>query len=98
MTIYTLGVWHVRRGREEEFVRAWDELAQWTVESGFESHGTLVRDREVPYRFVSFGPWPSIEAARAWRDSAGFGERLERLEELVDKFEPQTYDVVLRVG
>jgi heme-degrading monooxygenase HmoA len=98
VTIYTLAVWHVRRGREEEFVRAWDELAQWTVTSGFESHGTLVRDREVPYRFVSFGLWPSVEAAGAWRDSAGFRERIAHLQELVDKFEPQTYDVVLRVG
>ena len=98
MTVYTLGVWHVKRGREEEFVRAWDELARWTVESGHESHGTLVRDREVPYRFVSFGPWPSAEAARRWRESAGFRERFARLEELIDRFEPETLDVVMRVG
>jgi hypothetical protein len=52
----------------------------------------------VPYRFISFGPWPSAEAAGRWRDSAGFRERFERIEELVDRFEPQTLDVVLRVG
>ena len=98
MTVYTLGVWFVKKGREDEFIAAWDDLAQWTVENGYESHGTLVRDRDAPYRFVSFGPWPSAEAAGRWRDSAGFRERFERIEELVDRFEPQTLDVVLRVG
>jgi heme-degrading monooxygenase HmoA len=98
VTVYTLGVWFVKKGREEEFIRAWDELAQWTVESGYESHGTLVRDRDAPYRFISFGPWPSVEAAGAWRDSDGFRERFARIEELVDRFEPQTLDVVMRVG
>jgi heme-degrading monooxygenase HmoA len=98
VTVYTLGVWHVKAGREDDFVRAWDELAQWTLESGYESHGTLVRDRESPFRFVSFGPWPSAEAAGRWRDSDGFRERFARIEELVDRFEPQTLDVVMRVG
>ena len=98
MTVYTLGVWQVKAGREEDFVRAWDELAQWTLESGFESHGTLVRDREQPSRFVSFGPWPSAEAAGRWRDSDGFRERFDRIEELIDRFEPQTLDVIMRVG
>jgi heme-degrading monooxygenase HmoA len=98
VTVYTLGVWFVKKGREEEFVRAWDDLAQWTVESGYESHGTLVRDRDAPYRFISFGPWPSAEAAGRWRESDGYRERLDRLDELVDRFEPQTLDVVMRVG
>ena len=98
MTVYTLGVWLVEEGREDEFIRAWDDLAEWTVENGHESHGTLVRDREVPHRFVSFGPWPSAEAAERWRDSAGFRERFARMEAFVDRFEPQTLDVILRVG
>jgi heme-degrading monooxygenase HmoA len=98
MTVYTLGVWLVKEGREDEFIRAWDDLAEWTVENGHESHGTLVRDREVPLRFVSFGPWPSAEAAERWRDSSGFRERFAHMEALVDRFEPQTLDVILRVG
>lgn len=98
MSVYTLGVWRVRGGREDDFVRAWDELAQWTVESGFESHGVLVRDREDPLRYVSFGPWPSAEVAARWRESDGFRERLAKIEEYVDGFEPQLLDVVMRVG
>jgi heme-degrading monooxygenase HmoA len=96
MTVYTLGVWFVKEGREDESIRAWDDLAEWTVENGHESHGTLVRDREVPHRFVSFGPWPSAEAAERWRDSVGFRERFARIEELDDRCEPETLNLIRR--
>ncbi len=98
MTVYTLGVWHVQPGREDEFVRAWDNLARWTVENEYESHGTLVRDRESPSRYVSFGLWPSAEAAGRWRESEGFRERFAVIEETLERFEPQLLDVVMRVG
>jgi heme-degrading monooxygenase HmoA len=57
-----------------------------------------VRDRDDPHRYVSFSPWPSAEAVARWRDSEGFRGRFTRIEELVDRFEPQTLDVILRVG
>jgi heme-degrading monooxygenase HmoA len=99
MTVYTLGVWRVRPGREEEFVAGWDELARWTVESGFEWSGTLLRDREQPALFVSVGPWPSAEVAERWRSSAGFTDRVARLRELVENVdEASVLDVVLRVS
>jgi heme-degrading monooxygenase HmoA len=98
VTVYTMGVWQVKPGREDDFVNAWDELARWTVESGFDSTGTLLRDRSRPGRFVSFGPWPSVEAADEWRGSPGFAERLEALRDTLEGFEPGTYDVVLRVS
>lgn len=99
MTVYTLAVWHVKRGREDEFVSAWDELSEWSVETGYEWSGTLLRDRDNRSRFVSFGPWPSAEAAERWRGSPGFGERLERLRQLLEAVdEPSVYDVVLRVS
>lgn len=98
MTVYTVGVWRVKPGRETDFVNAWDDLARWTVESGFESTGTLLRDRAEPGRFVSFGPWPSAEDVEEWRGSAGFVERLAALQGTLESFEPGTYDVVLRVS
>jgi heme-degrading monooxygenase HmoA len=93
-----MGVWRVKPGRDEDFVNAWDELARWTVESGFDSTGTLLRDRSQPGRFVSFGPWPSVEAVEEWRASPGFAERLGALRNTLEGFEPGTYDVVLRVS
>jgi heme-degrading monooxygenase HmoA len=98
MAAYTVGVWTVKRGREEDFVNAWHALAQWTIEQGFDSHGTLLRDHDDPSRFVSLGPWPSADAAQRWRDDPGFGDHLDEIMKLVERFEPATYDIVLSVS
>jgi heme-degrading monooxygenase HmoA len=98
VTVYTMGVWTVKPGREEDFVAAWDALGQWTLEQGFDTHGTLVRDRSDPRRFVSFGPWRSAEDAERWRAARGFHEHFARLEETLERFEPGTYDVVMRIS
>lgn len=99
MTVYTLGVWRVRPGREDDFVAEWDALARWTVESGYEWSGTLLRDRSDLSVFVSVGPWPSVEVAERWRSSDGFAERIEHLRELVESMDdPGVLDVVLRVS
>ncbi len=98
MGVYTVGVWRVKKGREREFERAWEELAQWTVQEGFATDGTLIRDRADRRRYVSFGPWPSPEHAERWRSSAGFQERLARVTRTVDSFEPGTFDTVLSVS
>lgn len=98
MTVYTLDVWRVKPGSEEAFVAAWDALGQWTLERGFDTHGTLVRDRDDPRRFLSFGPWRSAEEAERWRSEPGVRERLARLEDLLESYEPGTHDVVMRVS
>ena len=97
--LYTMGEWFVKRGREDEFVRAWHELAEWTA-SEFAPGATavLVRDREHGSRFVSFGPWDSDEQVASWRESAGFTSRVGRIRELLDRFEPRTLDPVASVG
>jgi heme-degrading monooxygenase HmoA len=98
VTVYTLGVWRVREGREQEFVAAWDALAQWTLESGYETHGTLIRDRADASRFISFGPWRSAEEVERWRGDPGYAEHYRRIEAALESFEPGTYDVVMRIS
>lgn len=98
MSAYTVGVWTVKPGREDEFVTAWHALAQWTVERGFESHGTLLRDHDKPLRFISLRPWPSAEAAERWLDDADFREHMDGIMNSVERFEPGTFDVVLSVS
>jgi heme-degrading monooxygenase HmoA len=88
----------VKPGREDDFVASWDALAQWTLDRGFDTHGTLVRDRSDPQRFVSFGPWRSVEDAERWRAEPEFQARVARLDALLESFEPGTYDVVMRVS
>lgn len=90
--LFTSGTWLVIQGREEEFVAAWAELAEWTHdEIAGADWATLVQDTERPNRFLSFGPWDSVEAISAWRASPGFQERVGRIRELLETFEPGVF-------
>ena len=70
----------------------------WT-ESRFSGARTvLLRDRDEPSRFYSFGPWESPDAVAEWRAAPEFQEAVVRLRELGEGFEPHTLDPVLEIG
>ena len=87
--LYTCGTWTVKPGREDDFVAAWEEFAQWTSQNmPGAGWATLLQDEENPSRFVTVGPWDSADAVAEWRASAGFQERIGRIREMLDGFEP----------
>lgn len=96
--VWTFARWVAIPGKEEEFVEAWGDLAEWTVTQFPDAKGTLLRDRDVPNVFFSFGPWRDPDQVQAWRASEGFGQRVSRIRELVEEFEPHTLDPVTRAG
>ena len=97
--LYTSGTWMVKAGREQEFVEAWSDLARWTAaEIAPGARAMLLRDRDDPSRFVSLGPWEDEAAIVAWRESEGFGSRVEAIRELLVEFEAHTLDVATQVG
>jgi heme-degrading monooxygenase HmoA len=98
-TLYTSGSWRVKPGREDEFVRAWQEFAQWSA-SEFPGAvwATLIRDADDPSHFLSIGPWESTQAIEEWRASEGFRERVGRIRELLDGFEPMSGEAVVDVS
>jgi quinol monooxygenase YgiN len=88
---WTMGTWTAKPGREEEFVAAWSEFAEWSAGAHHPNRRAwLLRDAERPGVFVSVGPWPSVEAVDAWRADPGFRERIGRIRGLLDGFEPHT--------
>jgi heme-degrading monooxygenase HmoA len=91
---YTHSTWRVKPGLEDEFVRRWQDLAHWSALQGLTSRAKLLRDVDEPSRFVSFGPWESMESVRRWRAAPGFHERVARLQEVLDDFEPRTLKLV----
>lgn len=97
--LYTLGEWQVKEGREAEFVAAWEEFARWTVATVEGSAwAKLLRDRDDPRRFVSFGPWRDDEAVAQWRSHPGFEERVAALSDLVESFTPHRMDIAAELG
>jgi heme-degrading monooxygenase HmoA len=95
-TTYTHTTWHVRPGREEEFVERWHEWVDWSRREGFEAQAFLLRDLESPQTFVSLGPWESVAAVRNWRTLPGYEMRVARLSEVVESFEPRTLEIAAR--
>lgn len=93
--IYTLGTWTAKEGREDAFIRAWSEMAEWTrANVAGAGSGTLLQDLANPRQFTSFGSWASLEAIEAWRALPGFGERVGRMRDLLKGFEPHTMRAV----
>ena len=94
---YTSGHWLVKPGDEDAFVQAWTEFVEWG--SGFSGSGTfrLVRDLEVPQRYLSLAPWESFEAQQAWKEDPEFRERIGRVRAHCDEFEPSTFELTAEV-
>jgi len=95
VSVFTAGLWVTKPGCEDEFAARWREMADWTRrEISPEARGTLLRDRDRPNRFMSVGPWPSLEAINAWRAHPGFAERVSKMRDLLEEFSPMTLDDV----
>ena len=89
--IWTHGVWTVKAGREDEFVSTWRELVPIGAEIG---SGTpvLLRDREQPNVFRSFGPWTNLDEIDRFR--AAIRPHLGAMDDLLEDFETFTLDEV----
>lgn len=98
MASFSVSVWTVKPGREDDFVRAWRELADFTALQmvGRKEPSRLLRDHDQPNRFVSVAQWDSAATLRAWRAGSGFGERVNRMGAMLEDFTPMTLDDVTR--
>lgn len=97
--LYTLGEWTPKEGRENDFVAAWRDLAEWTENNiSGSSWAKLLRDRKDPRRFVSFGPWQDDDAVAAWRNHPGFKTRVGKIQDLVEAFVPHSMDIAAEAG
>lgn len=86
MTVYATGDWFVKPGLEEAFAAKWRELTDLSVaeiEPG--ARTALMRDRENPRHFRSFGEFRNEEAIVRWRDGTMLGEHLRILAPMLDE-------------
>lgn len=98
MSVYTLGIWLVHPGRENDFVQAWRDLARKTQEDFPRTQAVLMHDRDVRNRFISTGPWESLEQVEQWRASETYRHGVEVMKEMLEHFEPHTLDEAAGVG
>jgi quinol monooxygenase YgiN len=93
--VWTHGLWIVKPGAEDAFVDAWTELARAGMEQ-FRPPAApkLLRDRERPNVFVSFGPFRDDGDVESFRSSDAFARAREAMRDLLESFEPRTLDEV----
>ncbi len=95
-TVYTLGQWQVREGKEGEFIEAWKDLgrlfSQLPMPPG--GKGTLIQSLNDPLLFYSFGEWSSLEAIQAMRQNAKAQEGIKKVAELCTVATPGSFRVV----
>jgi heme-degrading monooxygenase HmoA len=91
--IWTHGVWTVKPGREDEFVAAWQAMALGAMEELHPREAPyLLRDREQPHVFRSFGYWDEAEEIERFRSF--IQPHLQRIRELTDSIEVFALDEI----
>jgi heme-degrading monooxygenase HmoA len=92
--LITTGVWTVDAAKQDAFIAAWAAFAEWA--SSMPGAGTLRLGCDVgdPRRFVSFAPWETADAVRAWKAGPEFRERMAQVLQHVEEFHPAEVDVV----
>jgi quinol monooxygenase YgiN len=92
--IRTQGTYKVKPGCANEFVRGWRELARHAVEKFGVTPPTILRDREDPNLYVTFGVWASVDTLEGFHSSAFVTERASALDDLLDSAEARVLDEV----
>ena len=70
--MYTSGVWVVKKGREDDFARRWQESADRLALDFPGVKFMLLHDRENPQRFISLGEgWRNAAQIEAARETPG---------------------------
>jgi heme-degrading monooxygenase HmoA len=98
VSVYTLGIWLIKPGHEDDFVKTWQDIAVRTQKDFPEARAVLMRDRDVPNRFISTGPWESLDQIERWRASATFTEGIQSIREIVEHYQPHTLDEAATIG
>jgi len=96
---FTTGIWNVKKGKEQEFINAWKEIAQWTFNTMDGGSARLLQDSKDQSKFISVGQWVSKDNIQKWRDTTEFKTALEKINALlVEPSEPHTMKEVATVG
>jgi quinol monooxygenase YgiN len=97
--ISTSGIWMVKTGREDDFVRRWEESAG---NLSLEFPGVtfrLLRDHENPQRFVSLDEgWRNHEQVEAARASPAYQDSMTSIWRLLDSGEISTLELVVEIS
>jgi quinol monooxygenase YgiN len=97
--VYTSGVWVVKKGREDEFARRWQEGADRLALDFPGVKFMLLHDHENPQRFISLGEgWRNPAQIEAAHETPEFQDAMASIWRVLDSGELTTLDLVASVS
>jgi quinol monooxygenase YgiN len=97
--VYTSGVWVVKKGREDDFARRWQESADRLALDFPGVKFMLMHDRENPQRFISLGEgWRNAAQIEAARETPEFQDAMAAIWRVLDSGEIATLDLIASVS
>jgi quinol monooxygenase YgiN len=99
ISMYTSGVWIVRKGREDEFARRWQESADSLSLDYPEVAFRLLRDHGNPQRFISLGDgWRNPEQIEAAESAPAYQDAIASIWRLLESGETSSLDLVAEIS
>jgi heme-degrading monooxygenase HmoA len=96
---FTTGIWNVKKGKEQEFINAWKEIAEWTFKNMDGGSARLLQDSQDQSRFISVGEWNSESNIQKWRETSELKNAMEKINQiLTEPALPHTMKEVATVG
>jgi quinol monooxygenase YgiN len=97
--VYTSGVWLVKEGKEDEFARRWQQMADGLVLDFPDVKFQLLHDRANPRRYVSLGEgWRNVEQVQAARSTPAFQDSMAAIWRVLESGEVSDLDLVAEVS
>jgi quinol monooxygenase YgiN len=90
--VWAHGMYRVKPGCASEFMRVWRTLARYGVAEFAADKPTILRDRDDPNLFVTFGAWDSLHTLRQFRASPFVAEHALALDDLLETGEARILD------
>src|SRR5437867_4400278 len=89
---FASGNWHVKKGKEKEFVERWTEFLQWSRKTQPALvTASLIGDESESSHFVSLAEWEDARTRAAWRQSPEFTKLFGACRDLCDDFYGSDY-------
>ena len=97
--ISTCGVWVVKKGRESDFARRWEESASALSLEFPDVTFQLLRDRDDPRRYLSFGAgWRNVEDIERARSLPSYQDAMTAIWRMLESGDLSTLELAVEIS
>ncbi len=92
-----MGIWTVKPGKDEAFIKAWQASVEWLVENhpvGWDGEALLLQDIRSSHQFISFAWSTDLEKTEDLLTGAEFQAIMVGIQELCEEIQPHGMRVV----